>query len=343
MVKDYALIIGINDYTPPEEMGLRKLHAAIRDAQEFEEWFVGGGGRGKVCHETVYSSSAPLRPVHEEIDRKFGLLLAEAEREPENNGRLYFYFAGHGMGLWTSASDNALCLANWSETRRNDALSSQKYHDLIVRYGLFRQVVVLLDCCRELKMVVTPRESVHQAMSARVYHNTEVFQGYATEYRQVAQEITGHNGEMRGAFTTALLRGLRGGAADQDGNIHSHSLKLYLDRHVPEVGVSPDGLIQVPEVHDGFKAQNSILCSVPPGWTVACKIRIKQHRIGPVSLVDHDGIRVLEMEDPAGREFVVQLTHGTYILVDRQNLDSKDFKIETSIANPTPRPKIIDF
>jgi len=51
--------------------------------------------------------------------------------------RFYFYFSGHGFAQLQTNSH--LCLAKWSDKRRNNALDAKSYLNYILATGQFRR------------------------------------------------------------------------------------------------------------------------------------------------------------------------------------------------------------
>jgi len=342
MYKDYAFIIGINDYTPLEEDGLISLNAAINDAMDFEHWFLheSGGGSKERC-KSVYSTRNPLKPHQEEIDKQLTALLLEAKKDPEQNRRLYFYFSGHGSGVDFDPTINALCLANWSGMNRNEALSSKEYHDLIINFGLFRQVVIFLDCCRDIKKYVVPRNPRINTVPAAGKHRAEVFWGYAAHYSYKGYEIATETGERRGIFTSVLMKGLRGAAANEEGIINSASLKRYLDKQIP-AEASKIELKQKPEINDGLTEPDSVFGRVPAGLLVDCVIRIDENRGRPIHLVNGSGNVIKKILD-GETEVKVSLTKGLYLVKDISNNKHISIEIETRINNKEPDLIVVNF
>lgn len=341
MYKDYALIIGINDYTPEEDSGLPKLDAAISDAKDFEKWFLeeSGFGHADRC-KSVYSTSNPLTPIHHQIEGKLTELIDEARKDPEQNRRLFFYFAGHGISLGVDTTNNALCLANWSERKRNDALSSKEYHDAFINFGLFRQVIILLDCCREIKVNVYPKRPDESPAAGSGTHQAEVFWGYATRQNNLSYEITTVDGERRGVFTYVLLNGLRGGAANEKGIVDSINLKRYLDRYVPQEA-NRKKYTQKPEINNGLAEPEAVFAKVEPAGLVPCAIRFNPQRTGPIELFDGLGQVIQEIVDAGGKEVTFHLEKGLYILKDKSNNDVYPIDIESfrfPLKNPEPFP-----
>src|SRR5262245_62117290 len=119
--RDFALVVGVNDYP-----GYRTLKGAIEDACDFERWLLDqaeGGGLVREHCKLVKSSPAPVRPIHYDIDDALTELKSAMGKKPGR--RFYLYFSGHGLARRSVGAD--LCLAGWSEDRRNDALDSEHY------------------------------------------------------------------------------------------------------------------------------------------------------------------------------------------------------------------------
>lgn len=230
---DYAFIVGIDDYP-----GFSNLKGARKDAEEFWGWITTSAEvDANNCVKLLSSiDPAPPRPTQYDIDPKLNDLLdtARAAKAAGNApNRLYFYFSGHGLGLDTT--DVGLCLPYWSRALKGDNLSTNSYLETLKKSGLFKEIIVFLDCCRvrdtnvigrpPFMTVLTPTQDSPQVKSI-------VF--YAAEYQSPSFEAISEDGEqVRGFFTTALLDGLSGGAAVANGQVTYKSLLNYLAREVP--------------------------------------------------------------------------------------------------------------
>ncbi len=157
-LNDYALVIGINDY-PFYGLAGRPLHGAIRDAQAVREWLIdkeiGGGLPDDNCKLIVSSTNTadPPQPRRNKIDDALGDIWQTVEERAKGGQqprRFYFYFSGHGQAQLTE--DVALCMPNWAKNRQAAALSFREYMRFIVNCLGFREVVILMDCCRARKI-----------------------------------------------------------------------------------------------------------------------------------------------------------------------------------------------
>ncbi len=230
--KDYALVVGINDYP-----NFQNLNGAVLNAQKFHQWLIDpqGGGLPSRNASLVLSTLNPLHPVYDDIEDALIQIKERVRNEP--NRRFYFYFSGHGMGV--SHDSAALCLAKWSKYNyRNYALRSREYLELLVKWGFFSEVIFFLDCCR-IRLVeahgIGP--SINGVNVSDDPAGTRTYIAYATEYLNSAYEssvaedrpLDEDTLSSQGFFTRALLDGLRGGAASEEGPITAASLKTYLE------------------------------------------------------------------------------------------------------------------
>lgn len=327
MNEDFAIIIGINDYTPPNQKGLRTLQGAIRDAEEFEKWIlsVSGGNVPASNIRKIISVPNPLKPLQDEIDDAFLAIEQGVKTNGGNAKRFYFYFAGHGLGTLDNTDDTALCLANWSEHRRHSALSSESYKDFIKQYGYFEEIIFIADCCRNTKINIKPKSPTFAAIiPGPRAGRTKLFVAYATQYQDQSFEVeSGTNSEMRGAFTKVLLNGLQGDAAN--GNtIGADDLRDFLSKQTPEEA-RLKGYKQFPDVTHTFPG-NITLVTVPPR-KVNVKITFSQERNNDVELLDEE-LRLLDtLKAHENKDFDKQLLKGKYLLRDTITGASISFEV----------------
>ena len=259
--KDYALVIGINHYK-----ALNKLEGPVEDAREIYEWLSSekGGALPKENCFLIESTEEPCRPLQDDIDEKLAAIIDQGKTTGYN--RLYFYFAGHGLGIaW---NENALCLPQWSELRRNNALSSSEYLKLIIESDLFTEAFFFLDCCRNRKPGSKPLHPT-LGLPRPLGASCQSFVAYATEFNNAAYEAEHYDGNetaIRGHFTRALVQGLNGAATNQEGLITTGSMKGFLKVKVEEIAknfnqnqsvrfedsFNPEGIIVKPAFNTRF-------------------------------------------------------------------------------------------
>jgi hypothetical protein len=247
---DYAIVVGIDTYPL-----LRALHSSKADASLVAEWLqspTGGGVPGDHVALIVSGPNYPAHPfdatpVQTNIDR--ALFDWGAAGRKRIGRRLYFYFAGHGIGL--NFTEVGMLMANASMEMLNSNIGLMPYliyfHDTV----LFDEVVFILDCCRDPVSRETTRGPSFggsrgtgaalapgaTAVPAAPAGQVEAFVVLAAEYGAEAFAPTDdETGERRGVLTQAVLEALKGtAAADAAGRITAFSLQRYVIDRVPEI------------------------------------------------------------------------------------------------------------
>ena len=332
MKNDFALIIGINDYTPTNANGLKTLGGAINDANYFEEWILSSKGADvpiENCRKII-SNPSPLAPIQKQIDDAFleieDLIITNAKVAR----RFYFYFAGHGVGLMNSANEVALCLANWSERRRHEALGAEIYKDIFQQYGYFEEIIFILDCCRNSKININPASpSFSPIMPGLHSGKTRVFAAYATQYQDQSFEAAQENSEMRGIFTKVLLDALNGDAPSEDGVITAAGLKDYLEKKV-QSEAQIKGFKQIPQINNAFLNDAPFITLFDKkSDNTMCFISFNPTRNNDVELIDN--WKVLETFDATkSKEIQIALPKGLYLLKDTITGDEKGINVSPS-------------
>src|SRR5262249_20288880 len=155
---------------------------AENDARVFRDWVAspaGGAVPADHVHLIVSSQFEPsrspqvARPNVSDIEEPFARLHEIAVRNAsEANGlrvgrRLYIYLAGHAFT--PSINNAALLLANATRQRVADHVPGQLWADWVLRAGYFSEVVLFMDCSRQLVPVAplrVPPFSLHEAPKA---------------------------------------------------------------------------------------------------------------------------------------------------------------------------------
>lgn len=230
---DFALCVGINAYP-----GLTPLAGAERDARAFHDWAIGAGGvdpaRAKLILSSAFpaaASAAAARPASTEIWAFFEEIRAAANaNNAANQGlvagrRLYMFFSGHGFS--PSIDSSGVLMAN-AEPDTPHNLSAKAWADRFYENGMFEEVLLFQDACREpvIDVDVTPpylKRSLMPGIGAR-----KRFYAFAARSPLLAVEKP-IGGQVRGVFSATLMEALEGGARDPaTGAIMTEGLKRYL-------------------------------------------------------------------------------------------------------------------
>jgi len=329
MKEDFAIIIGINDYTPPTQRGLKTLQGAVNDANKLEAWIASatGGNVPAGNIKKIISSPNPLKPLQDEIDDAFLEIETAIQSKGGKGRRLYFYFAGHGLGTLDNTSNTALCLANWSENRRQSALSSEEYKDGIKQYGYFEEIIFVADCCRNTKINIKPKAPTFSIpVPSQVAGQTKMFVAYATQYQDQSYEVESLSSEMRGAFTTVLIEGLNGGAAS-NGLVGADDLRDFLIKETPELA-QKQGYKQIPDISHTY-TNNTSLVSVQVVPNVI-NIIFGAGRNNLIELIDGDLNLIETIDGSQSKNISRQLGKGLYQLRDTITDENHFFQVPLS-------------
>ena len=260
--KRFALVIGVDEY---QDTQISKLDGASNDAKSLASALIEYGGF-PADQVILFTSDQPpeRRPTRGNILRR----LSNLQTIVPKDGLLLFSFAGHGIErdrraylLPTDAQVNG-DLALLEET----AINADVIKNWIRQTGI-GQVVMILDACRN-----NPSEGRGDASKPLTDAYTRGFNFdvrnreinafvtlYATEIGQVAYEF---KEKKQGYFTWALVEGLKGGAANEQGEITLAGLVNYLQEAVPkrvQLDLGGDKNQRPFAVVEGYKADDLVI------------------------------------------------------------------------------------
>jgi tetratricopeptide (TPR) repeat protein len=267
--KRWALIIGVDEYKDGQ---IGRLGGAANDAHALADALVRYAGFPP-DQVILLSTDQPeeRQPSRVNILRRLSNLAGVIPKD----GLLLFSFAGHGMErngqayLLPSDAQFSNDIAFLEDT----AVSVSRMKDRIKATGV-GQVIVLLDACRNdpggRADAPNPLSSAYTKFNFDV-RNREV-QAFATIYATaVGQRAYEYTEKKQGYFTWALVEGLKGGAANENGEITLSQLVSYVQGVVPKrLGIDLGaGRQQRPfAVVEGYKAEQLIV-AVARGVTAA--------------------------------------------------------------------------
>lgn len=227
---NYAMVIGINDYLK------RPLKGAVGDAEDFSKWLISSGQVEEKNLKLLVSTEKNEIARIDHVDTAFLQILKDAKEHLAEKNRLYFYFSGHGVGV--SYTNTGLCLRLWQNDLPHYNISSRAYQDCLVNKGIFDEIIIVLDCCRDYDFLVDPKTpTLDVSLSYDEVRTTNFLIFYSTIYGKVSHEIKKDihdeskedQNKKRGAFTSFLLEGLKGDAdVDGDGVITGNDLVSHI-------------------------------------------------------------------------------------------------------------------
>jgi hypothetical protein len=316
----YAIVVGIDRYP-----GFHDLHGACNDAEAFAGWLT-ERGCGDVPREHVavhlgrgYESLADARPVKRDIDVALHRVVREIHRTGAPS-RLYLFFAGHGIAAGFGTA--AVLMAD-AEPGLSWNLSLGRYREWLQRCRDFSEVILLSDCCRTIALDVP--EGMPPLDNCPTPHprSQQVFVALAADVGESAFETT----DGRGRFTVHVIEGLRGGAADPDGEVRSDTLATFL-----EAGLGAPAQRRQ-QIETSTLGPPLVLATVPLASVPTFEVTIDVPIGGPrqLDVKAYDGSLVASAVRPPGA-WTVRLASGLYELVDPA-APSVLFKVERA-----PRP-----
>lgn len=238
---DYAILVGISRYTDDR---LRPLSGPVGDVRLMHDWVVSlRGGNIPDNNVTVITSdeNSPLQagngrmpPVLEDFLDAFIRLVWDPDKERyirHKESRLYLYFSGHGFcEKYTREAHAALYVAN-----ANRILNWNIYGTYLAQWikdhGLFDEVVLIMDCCRDAELTRQPLvPPLPKATEIGTGLNVKLFELYAAQRGGKTQEraIAARNNEIHGLLTHAFLDALDHAAPGQMA-VSSQAIKGYLE------------------------------------------------------------------------------------------------------------------
>lgn len=270
----YAIIIGIDGYTrlPP-------LRAAASDATRLVEWLIkddGGGLPPENVKLVVSPTSRPsnpfdARPVQQEIDKalvEMGILTKQRIGQ-----RLYFYFAGHGVGL--NFEDVAMLMATAGQGQFSYNIGLRAYRLFLHERKSFDEIIFIIDCCRNPLQGIKLGEPDFDPVQNQIDKKVQDVVVMAAKYGEKAFEPPdAETGERRSILTKAVLEGLQNiDSADPFGRITINSLWDYIEKRVPKLTNDPK-LKQTPELDKRNLNDDIVIYTVPNTRLPRVKVHI---------------------------------------------------------------------
>jgi uncharacterized caspase-like protein len=212
-VTDYAVVVGIAEYP-----GLTNLSGPDTDAQAVYDWLVDpAGGRLEEQNVELIRSAQfdPIdprdpKPASGGVTAALVRIATRTQQAPGN--RLYLYFSGHGFA--PTIEEGALFTAEASQLAPFHVYA-HSWLKAFRRAGLFRDVVLWMDCCMNYQQSI-PVDEADLRFSQSTKPPGPAFVGLAAQTKS-ALEHTMADGKVHGVFTWTLLEGLRGGGRRTSG------------------------------------------------------------------------------------------------------------------------------
>ncbi len=231
--KRYALIIGVDQYADTQ---ITTLGGASNDAKTLANALIQYAGfPGEQVTLLASDQPAERQPTRGNILRRLSNMAAVIPPD----GLLLISFAGHGIERGGQAfllpADSQV--SNDVDLLEQTAINVTQVKDRIKKIGV-RQVLMILDACRNDPVGRANADNPLTTAYTRGFNfdlrNREV-QAFATLYAtEVGRRAYEYKEKKQGYFTWALVEALRGGAANEKGEVTLAALVKYLQERVPK-------------------------------------------------------------------------------------------------------------
>lgn len=240
MPDDHAILVGISRYLDADHYP--PLEGPINDVEQVFQWLRSPGYnlpvlniQKLVTHTSLMTPEPEValmgQPSNSQFANAFDTIAYDKERKfRRRDGRLYLYFSGHGFSLQDDRATRAALYGAdcFNDYHRN--LPGSLYAEAAKRAGLFREIVLIMDCCRD---VASEMEYAIPQLPKNEDDDSEgvkVLAIYAAPRRGRAQEreLADANGKVVGLATNAWLRALREAQCDLLGKVAASQLKQFI-------------------------------------------------------------------------------------------------------------------
>jgi hypothetical protein len=264
--KRYALIIGVDQYADTQ---ITTLGGASNDAKTLANALIQYAGfPGEQVTLLASDQPAERQPTRGNILRRLSNMAAVIPPD----GLLLISFAGHGIERDGQAfllpSDSQV--SNDVDLLEQTAINVSQIKDRIRKIGV-KQVLMIVDACRNDPVGRANADNPLTTAYTRGFNfdlrNREV-QAFATLYAtEVGHRAYEYKEKKQGYFTWVLVEALRGGAANEKGEVTLATLVKYLQERVPKRVLQDlgPGKAQKPfAVVEGYRADELVIAVRDP-------------------------------------------------------------------------------
>ncbi|CAN5848370.1 hypothetical protein BH18ACI4_BH18ACI4_17290 [soil metagenome] len=231
--KRFALIVGVDQYADTQ---ITTLGGASNDAKTLANALIRYAGfPGEQVTLLASDQPAERQPTRGNILRRLSNMAAVVPPD----GLLLVSYAGHGIERGGQAfllpSDSQV--SNDVDLLEQTAINVSQIRDRIKKIGV-KQVLMIVDACRNDPVGRANADNPLTSAYTRGFNfdlrNREV-QAFATLYAtEVGHRAYEYKEKKQGYFTWVLVEALRGGAANEKGEVTLASLVKYLQERVPQ-------------------------------------------------------------------------------------------------------------
>ncbi len=238
---DYAVVAGINAYP-----SFTSLQGPVGDAIRFQNWllteaFVPSDQISLILTPKPAPADLPsAQPTLDQVKAAFEGLANQAVGQNlfRLGRRLYIFLSGHGIlptrSGTPSFNETALLMANAGPITLGNHLCGFSYAEWFRAPGVFDEVILLIDCCRDQKDAVAITPPSMQILNPQ-RPAARYFYAAATQMASPSfEKPLGNPAEVRGVFSFALMQALQSQSlCDANGMLTGKMLASQLFSTVP--------------------------------------------------------------------------------------------------------------
>jgi hypothetical protein len=340
--KRFALVIGVDLYADTQ---VTTLGGSSNDAKALSDALVRYAGF-PADQVTLLSSNQPpeRQPSRGNILRRLSNLASVVPKD----GLLLVSFAGHGM----ERQGRAFLLPSDAQVSgdvdllEQTAINVQQVHESIRKTGV-GQVLLILDACRNDPVGRADAPNPLTATYTRSFNfdlrNREV-QAFATLYATaVGQRAYEYKERKQGYFSWALVEGLKGGAANEKGEVTLAALVKYLQERVPKQVFMDlgSGKEQRPFAEiGGYKADDLVISVASKATVAAAQSPAPVTDSMAVELSFWDTIKTSTNPDDF-KAYLQEYPEGKFVLLARNRINSLESAPKPEAPKPEAPPRSV--
>ncbi|WP_181427872.1 caspase family protein [Pseudomonas mosselii] len=309
MPDDHAILVGIARYQDAEHYP--PLGGPLNDVDNIYRWLRSPGYdlpeaniqrlvTDQSLIEPEPGAMLSWQPSTSQFADTFKRVTYEGPMIRRRDGRLYLYFSGHGFSMLGDKTTRAALYGADCSSDYPGNLPGSLYAEAAKRTGMFREIVLFMDCCRDA--VSEMEYALPQITSTEVEdaESVKVLAIYAAPKRGKAheRELPDTKGRVVGLATHAWLRALQETPCDILGQVAASQLKQFMinawNQWYP-TGSAPSPRFVMPEEEDLLFQSNRPLVNqmfrLGEQWVAGDRFRLRAELQCIMGTVDDHGIK----------------------------------------------------
>jgi len=283
--QDYAIVVGISRYKDREKYP--PLDGPLNDVERVVTWLRDLEGVGITDPNRIIRLRTPdellgepptggwpdgtgWHPTRNHFSDAFDRITLDGNGEfIRRDARLYLYLSGHGFSQSTDQVPSAALYGADNYGKKVSNLAGTLYAQAAKNAKLFKEVVLIMDCCRDAETNVAYSPPDLNKVENDGSENVQMMAIYAAPKRGKAQErelVEPDGTKVVGLLTTGWLRALREAPCDVIGRVPGQLLKQYISNNWQKWypnQTPPMPRFIVPETGDIYFASGKALLDQP--------------------------------------------------------------------------------